>query len=723
MKLRRSPTVWILRGLLLSALAASLWTNRVPGAEAEGKVGQFITIRAPITPAEVSRVQRAANQVLKEQLSQGKRPTLIFQIEPGVSEYHQCYELADFIRRDLPGTDRTVAYVPEPLTGHAVMIALACDELVMHPDAALGDIGRDAAVTPDQRRLYSSLAQDRRWPEALVLGMLDKQLEVVEVPGEPPVYALASDLPNLRDQGVAGEPNTIKRSGEPLQFTAMECRNLGLAKLLARDRASVADQYGLPTQATREDPTLGQEPNAVVIKVEGVINPILSGVVSRGIDRARSQGKNLIIFAIDSPGGLLYSSDEMAKKVLSATDVRTVAYIQNQALSGASFLALACDEIYMAPNAMLGDAGPIEFRDAKFEHVPEKEVSFVAKRLGDIAESKGRPRALAEAMVDRNLVVFEVRNTQTAEIRYLTDREIQNSEHPEHWEKRRTITEEDRFLTVNGEEAKEYGLADETLESEEALWRHLGLESPPPTFGRTSIDTVVYLLNSTTASYLLILLGVTLLYVELNIPGITVAGIGSFLCFLLFFWSHILGGTAGWLEVVLFLAGVGFLGIEIFVIPGFGVTGVSGILCILGSIVLASQTFVLPRFPTQWDALIESATTTLAALATFVVVAIILSRFLPRLPFLSGMVLHPPKADELVPAPAASGAGVPTGPVPELNGLVGKEGTAFTDLRPAGKARFGGEFFDVVAEGSFVAEGSRIRVIEVTGNRVVVKQV
>jgi hypothetical protein len=80
MNLRRSPTVWILRGLLLSALAALLWTNRVPGAEAEGKVGQFITIRAPITPAELSRVQRAANQVLKEQLSQGKRPTLIFQI-------------------------------------------------------------------------------------------------------------------------------------------------------------------------------------------------------------------------------------------------------------------------------------------------------------------------------------------------------------------------------------------------------------------------------------------------------------------------------------------------------------------------------------------------------------------------------------------------------------------------------------------------------------------
>lgn len=725
MKLRRLSTLRIVRGTLLAAMAAvPLGHHAVRGAEAEGKVGQFITIRAPITPAEVTRVQRATNQVLNDYLAKGKRPTLVFQIEPGASEYHECYKLADFIRHDIPGAERTVAYVPEPLTGHAVMIALACEDLVMHTDASLGDIGRDQTVTPDQRRLYSSLAQERRWPEALVLGMLDKDLEVVMVPGEPPVYALASDLPKLREQGVAGDATTIKRAGEPLQFKAMECRNLGLAKLLVSSRSSVADQYGLPTQATREDPTLGQEPRAVVIKVEGEIDPILSGVVSRGIDRALGQGKNLIIFAIDSPGGRVDSSLEIANKIKDVKGARTVAYIADHALSGASFVALACDEIYMAGDATMGDAGPIFAPGAQFEHAPEKVVSWVAERLSTIAESKGRPPALAEAMVDRNLVVYQARNTQSGETRYLSEQDIQNSGNPQQWKKVKVVTHEDRFLTLNGRDAKEYGLADEVVESEQELWTRLGLESAPPTFGRTTVDDLVYVLNWPGTSFLLILLGVTLLYVELNIPGITLAGVGSFLCFLLFFWSHILGGTAGALEVVLFLAGVGLLAIEIFVIPGFGVTGVSGILCVLASIILASQTFIIPETPFEMKSMITSAGTTVGALLSFVVVAIILSRFLPSLPFLSGMVLKPPSADEVAPALTRSeGLPGPTGSTSPSEGLLDKEGTAYTDLRPAGKARFGGEFLDVVAEGSFVAEGSRIRVIEVTGNRIVVKQV
>jgi len=197
--------------------------------------------------------------------------------------------------------------------------------------------------------------------------------------------------------------------------------------------------------------------------------------------------------------------------------------------------------------------------------------------------------------------------------------------------------------------------------------------------------------------------------------------IPSIICFSLFFWSRFLGGTAGTLELVLFLLGLGLLAVEIFLIPGFGVFGVSGILLTLASLVMASQTFSGISTTRAFDETVTSLTSILGALVTVVIAAILLNRFLPSIPFFNRLVLAPPgspgyEGPRLNPALLANqGIGSPV--------ESGESGITISSLRPAGRAQFGDRFVNVLSEGGWVDVGVQVEVVEVAGNRVIVRPV
>jgi len=192
---------------------------------------------------------------------------------------------------------------------------------------------------------------------------------------------------------------------------------------------------------------------------------------------------------------------------------------------------------------------------------------------------------------------------------------------------------------------------------------------------------------------------------------------------MLFFWSHFLGGTADVLEIVLFLFGVGLILMEIFVVPGFGVFGISGALAILASLVLASQTFVLPSTSSEMAQMTKSLGTLSIALVSVIGVTMIISRYLPQMPLLKHLILSPPDptgVDVDAPRlrPDVLGGTLAAG----FEWLLHQEGEAFTTLRPAGKARFGEQVFDVQSQGDYIDSGQKIVVTEVTGNRIVVRR-
>ena len=206
---------------------------------------------------------------------------------------------------------------------------------------------------------------------------------------------------------------------------------------------------------------------------------------------------------------------------------------------------------------------------------------------------------------------------------------------------------------------------------------------------------------------------------ELSAPGVGIGGIVSTLCFGTFFWSRFLGGTAGWLEVMLFLLGLCFIAMEFFVIPGFGVAGISGGGMLLVSLVMASRHVVMPESARDLHQLGVSVGTVLVSLVACVVIIMLFFTFSKTLPGPLGRIaLQPPTAEELSLAPAASVPDEPGWAIVQTGDL----GRTLSALRPSGKAMFGDETVDVVTEGDFVDPDQPVRVIKKSGTRVVVRQ-
>jgi membrane-bound serine protease (ClpP class) len=458
----------------------------------------------------------------------------------------------------------------------------------------------------------------------------------------------------------------------------------------------------------------------VLIRFEGTITPWLEYYVDCKLKAAKQKDADLLIIEIQSPGGLVMQSLAIAKRLRDVDWAHTVAYIPDEALSGAAFVALGCDDIIMAPNAKLGDAGVIE-PDAEFQfrYVPEKIRTHLVAEARDLAAAKGRPPALAEAMVDKDLVVYSVQNRQTGKETFMSEKDIKSDENPGQWEKLNPVQETlgDNFLELSGTRAVQLGLAQGNASSRQDLKRRYRLQGELLVYQYTSVDTAVYILNSPWVTGLLFVVGLVALYVELSAPGIGVGGLTAGLCFAIFFWSRFLGGTADLLDVILFVAGVAFLLVEIFVLPGFGVAGLSGILLILSSLILASQTFLIPQTQEEWAQLTRTLAVILVSGLLFAVAAYLLSRHFGSLPILNRLVLVPPDSPG-----GDQGPGSPAGG-DQSAVQIGSCGVALSTLRPAGKARFGNQYVDVVTEGDFITKGTRIEVLEIHGNRIVVGKV
>lgn len=451
--------------------------------------------------------------------------------------------------------------------------------------------------------------------------------------------------------------------------------------------------------------------HGVVIRFEGEITRGLHRYLERKLEVARDEGADLIILEIDSPGGLLDSSLEIAKTMQKLPWAHTVAYVPEKALSGAAIAALGCDEILMAPRAKLGDAGPIFMgRDALFHHAPEKIVSFLAVEMRDLAEAKGRPPALAEAMVDRDLTVLHVEDVKTGKTTYISEREFDKD--PKLWKKIGTVAESgrNRFLTVVGDDAVRLGLAEATIGSREELAPRYGLKQLH-VIEPGGVDTTVEILNSFLVTGLLVVIGLIGLYVEFTAPGTIFGGLVAAVAFSLLFWSHFLGGTAGWLQMVLFLLGLVFLAVELFVLPGSFVAGIGGLAFILISLIMTTQGFLVPQTQGEVETLATTLVMILCSGIAFVIAAVLITRNMGSLPVFHRLTLAPPEPD-------AGQAGATSGPQIQ----VGDVGTASSALRPGGKVQFGDRLVDALTDGDFIPRGSRVEVVRVSGNQIVVAE-
>ncbi|MEQ9408380.1 MAG: NfeD family protein [Fuerstiella sp.] len=701
------------------------------------RIGRFLTLTSPINDTQVARVGNLAVELQTQAEREQKEAVLVLEIPAGSSSFGQVSDLARRLTAADVSQVRTVAWIPRTVDGYHAILALACHDVVMKADASLGDIGRGQAVPEEERDFILSIVNRRRnsrLSRGVVQAMMDPSVELLRVRMEGAAgleeqrFVTPAELKTLQDRNtVISETDTIKDIGAPGLFNAADAQRAGF--LVARtldSRRDVATLYNLPTESLRESGAGDSPVVARLIAIHEPITLLTEEFILRQIRTSVAEGANVLIFDIDSPGGYLDSTKNIANTIarLDPAKVTTVSWIKQRALSGAAIISLAADHLVMSPDAEIGDAGVIQetAEGGAFERAEEKVTSELREYMKTLGERKNRPSALLEAMIDRNLKVYQVTHAETGRITYMSDLEIEDSS--ENWVKGPLVPEsrEGFLLTVNGRRAHELGLADAPAGDLGAVRLRFGIPEGNvlEPAARTWVDTFVFVLTTQIAGFGLITLAILCIYLELHLPS-GFFGIVSLVLFSLFFWSRYLGGTSGSLELIMFLLGIGLLALEIFVIPGFGVFGVSGILLMTGSLVMASHTFAGLTAGERFNESMSSLGSLAGALCTVIVVAMVLNRFLPSIPFVNRLILTPPgqaTVDEEAPHlnPAVFSSNRDDGPV-----SVGEVGVAASTLRPSGKASFGEHFLDVVSDGAYIDHGTPIEVIRVAGNRIIVR--
>ena len=453
-------------------------------------------------------------------------------------------------------------------------------------------------------------------------------------------------------------------------------------------------------------------PEAYLVRLAGPISGASAKAVERRLEKAREDGVGTVILELDTPGGDLWACIDLADFIFRMDDVRVIAYINDQAYSGGTMAALACDEMYIdAATGKMGDVAPVS---AGGEIVGEKFQAPTRTTMLNYARARGYPEALVKAMVTPEIEAYRLKTHDDPAWQYLTGNQLHDwtAEERAAIQEKELIVPAGQLLAMHAEEAVDYGFARKAVRSPAELYDTLELE--PKSVQRLYLTASERLLSVLDMfSPLLIVGGFILLWMEISHPGFGLPGIMAIGCFVAFFFIKWSLNYAHMLEVLLFLAGVVLVLLEVFVIPGFGVAGISGIALLIISLVLAFQQFTIPHTPLEFRAFQFSVLKTLGALMVSAVGIAILVRMLPSMP-LFGRIVH--RAD-LSRATASEALETRS---PELSGMVGEVGRALTPLRPAGRAEFHGEPFDVVTVGDYVDRDREVQVQEIHGNRIVV---
>jgi len=434
--------------------------------------------------------------------------------------------------------------------------------------------------------------------------------------------------------------------------------------------------------------------DTVVVPLRGEISPPLFLFLRRALKVAESAEAGAIVFEMDTFGGRLDTAADITS-VLNHATIPTYTFINSNAGSAGSLIALATQHIYMSPVSAIGAAAPVL---ATGEDLPaterDKTLSYWSALIRSSATRNGHNPDLGEAFMSKEKEVK------------VGDRVV----HPKG--SLLTLTAQEAAENINGKPLLADGIADSVPD----LVRKAALKGQLVALDPSGFERLAFWI--TKLAPLLLLLGIICAYLEFKIPGASLPGVIAAFCFALFFLGHYLAGLAGWEVVALFVLGVVLVLVEImFFAHSTIVFGVVGVFLMLGSLLWAmidrypGETF----FPTGTMIAVPLRNLFLAMLAATVVI-MILARYLPRTSIYRRFALMTTNP------PGPSLAGAPREFATALALEPGMEGAALTTLRPSGKARFANHVVDVVTEGEFIPADTPVTVIQTDGMRVVVKQ-
>lgn len=691
--------------------------NDKPAEKQSEDAAVLVQVPLPLTGNADQLVQSQIARALKQFQAGARRPTLVLEFRPPAdssgagSDFGRAHSLAKYLVSENLAQVKTVAYLPSPVEGHAVLPVLACEQIVMAKEAELGNAGVDEPLLDDTiRGAYREFAQRRRTiPVAVALGMLDKELEVFKVSTTDGIrYEPADAVAGLRAQGVVTKEETLFRPGEQHTLSGTEMRFHGFATHLAADKQAAATALGLAPSALRAAlvPTDGWRP--LRVDLDGPVTNQKVGFIKRTVqDHRKKQDFNLLCLFIHSSGGNVAESVELASFLAGLDkEIRTVAVVQRQALSDAGIVAWACDDLILGDDVTLGGPGEGVLNS--------KQRESIRAPLEVIATQRQRNWSVPLALVDPKTEVWPYQRPGITDTLYLSPEEWNTLPDKQEWQRGANSVSFQRGLDTKT--ATEIGLATHVVQNLDEFKSLYHIEGDIPVARSNWALSAVEWLADPRLSALLLFVAMFALMVEFSSPGLGLPGFIALLCFVLYFWSNFLHGNATGLEICLFVAGIVCVLIEIFVAPGTFVFGLGGGLMIVSSIVLASQTFVLPTNIYQLRQMPVSLTILVVGFLGAIAAVAAIRRFLPDTPYFNRMILKPPRHDELEERQARE-------QLVRWAHLAGKRGTTTTALFPSGKALFGDELVDVVSSGEMINKGASVVVADVIGSRVLVREV
>jgi membrane-bound serine protease (ClpP class) len=488
-----------------------------------------------------------------------------------------------------------------------------------------------------------------------------------------------------------------------------------------------------PTPSTAPAPAAGPVPTAVVCLHGKIDDYNRDGFFHRFKD-AKAAGAKVVIIDLDTYGGLVTSGLDISRFLKNQSDVRTIAYVGDKAISAGAMIALACDEIVMSKSAQLGDCAPIATRgdgtlDTLGEAERAKQESPILSEFRDSAARNGYDPLLAQAMVSTKVAVHWVQNAdgrrqfvdavQFAELTKQGWIEVREADVPT------PVDTDSTLLTVSGKTAAKLGLArslEPSLDSLTAARGYTVVATLAPGAG----DAAVEWLNNPLIRMILMVLFAQCVYAALHAPGHGIAEAIAVLALAVLVGVPLLTGYAQWWEILVLLLGIALLALELFVIPGFGVAGVAGIVLILFALVMtfvgkepAGPTY-WPQLEGTWTALRNGLASVTMALLLSIVLSMWVRRNLPRLPYFNRLILTTTTGN--VDAPL-------TRTTDDYRPIVGAIGEAASELKPGGSATFIDPLtgrphaLSVLSDVGYVPRGTRIAVRETTNNRILVRPV
>ncbi|MFN4123217.1 MAG: NfeD family protein [Flavobacteriales bacterium] len=417
------------------------------------------------------------------------------------------------------------------------------------------------------------------------------------------------------------------------------------------------------------------------VNIKEMIAPPVWRMVKKSFDKATELNSDIILIHMNTYGGMVDYADSIRTLILQYPKPVFV-FIDNNAASAGALISIACDSIYMRMGANIGAASVV---NQSGEVMPDKYQSYMRSTMRSTAETNGRDPKIAEAMVDPSIVVPGV-------------------------------VDSGKVLTFTATEAMQWGFCEGIAESIDEVMHLAGNPEYNITeYQPTVIDKIIGWLINPVISGILILIIVGGIYFELQTPGVGFPIAASILAAILYFAPLYLEGLADNWEILIFIIGLLLIAVEVFVIPGFGVAGISGIILVIFGLtfsMLENDGFDFSFV--GYAAVLRSMGLVIVTLFLAIIGSIALgARWLNKGGLLSKAVLSSEQKREE--GFVGGGQG--------LKELIGKQGVVEAVLRPSGKVLIDGEVYDATSERSYLEKGEHVVVFKVEANQLFVRKV